>query len=105
MLENQDDNRYRYFNAKIHQLMMRKKVIEQLHHDPNSPPPQAQALKNAAKHELDHRKQELNLQVYLQQEAFTMSSARDLLKREHKVTQQRTQQIQNGISRQDRFLQ
>lgn len=31
VLENEDDPRYNYFNNKIHALVMKKSVLEQLH--------------------------------------------------------------------------
>ena len=32
ILESTSDQRFKYFNQKIHTLMMKKSIVEQLHH-------------------------------------------------------------------------
>ena len=47
VLENEDDPRYNYFNNKIHALVMKKSVLEQLHKIATGTPPDPHAIEQA----------------------------------------------------------
>ena len=104
MLEEHHDDRYLYFNNKIYSLMVRKEVIEELHKDTQSRSSKKEALELAAKRDLDAKKSEMDLQMYLQKEAYTLSSIKDLLKKEEKITTKRTESIKRGIQHQNQAL-
>jgi len=46
----------------------------------------------------------MDLQMYLQKEAYTLSSIKDLLKKEEKITTKRTESIKRGIQHQNQAL-
>jgi len=104
VLEEHHDDRYLYFNNKIYSLMVRKEVIEELHKDTQSRSSKKEALELAAKRDLDAKKSEMDLQMYLQKEAYTLSSIKDLLKKEEKITTKRTESIKRGIQHQNQAL-
>jgi len=84
--------------------MVRKEVIEELHKDTQSRSSKKEALELAAKRDLDAKKSEMDLQMYLQKEAYTLSSIKDLLKKEEKITTKRTESIKRGIQHQNQAL-
>ena len=52
VLENADDKRYVHFNNKIHALMLKKSVIEKLHHFTTGAPTQEKTLELVQKKEM-----------------------------------------------------
>ena len=56
VLENEDDPRYNYFNNKIHALVMKKSVLEQLHKIATGTAPDPHAIEQAQLLELEKRK-------------------------------------------------
>lgn len=52
MLEDNNDNRFRYFNSKIYSLMTKKQVIEQLHQATTGHSPDPDNLEQLQQQEL-----------------------------------------------------
>jgi hypothetical protein len=56
VLENEDDERFNYFNNKIHAIMMRKTVVEQLHRIATGTAPDPETIDRAQRMEMESRK-------------------------------------------------
>lgn len=97
VLENEDDPRFNYFNNKIHALMMKKAVVEQLHRATTGRLPDNETLAMIQKRDLEGRKSELELQVYLQKEQYTLNSIKDIIKKEENHSNKRQEKIQHHI--------
>jgi hypothetical protein len=104
VLENSSDNRYRYFNDKIHEIMVRKEVIEQMHKTTPGVAPHKETLEMAIKRDMASKKSEMDLQLYLQKEAISLSNVKDLVKKAESLTERKFEQIEKGIKSQDSRL-
>ena len=89
MLENEDDPRYNYFNTKIHNLMMRKIVIQQLHRTATGMAADPKTIQMAQQRELDNKKSEHELQIYLQKDQYNTSAIAQMIKNEEKHSSKR----------------
>ncbi len=104
VLENEDDPRYNYFNNKIHALVMKKSVLEQLHKVATGSAPDPHAIEQAQLLELEKRKSEYELQMTLQKDQYTVSSIKDMIRKGENHTQRKNKRIQENIEEQNTVL-
>lgn len=64
VLESAADCRYDYFKRKIHSLMLKKHIVEQMHFASTSKPLPKETIEECQRAELDKRKYQHEAQVY-----------------------------------------
>ena len=83
--------------------MTQKEVLTQLHKD-STLPSQEESLQQAKKRELDQKKTEIDLQMYLQKESYNLNTIKEMLQKGEHLKDKKTKEIQKGISNQNEQL-
>jgi uncharacterized FlaG/YvyC family protein len=101
VLESSADARYDYFKRKIHTLMLKKHIVEQMHFALGKPIPQ-QTIAECERAELEQRKYQHEAQVYFNK--TDNSKVQEILKKaEQQVKALNTNLRRNIISQEEKL--
>jgi hypothetical protein len=103
MLESRSDQRYKYFNAKIQSLVKRRIILEEMQRATQKLV-ENDLLKEAKKVELGEKKQDYNLQMYLNKDQVTSKKISEFVNTAETKIKKLETRVQGAMISQDKDL-